>query len=513
MAGLAPRIAALAAEDLPLARALLAELIRVPAEVVSRLVEDGGDPACGLSNHEGPRLRALRRRIVDLGAVRRPEDVFLDGFGNLVWTVDDPSDGIPPARKRVIWWDGHADTATALRPRWRSSSGGGLDPYLGLVDPTAVDEGFLERELGWLPPREAWDHLVFGRGAADQLGGLAAQVIASRILLRLAPEGALRGVIVRSYATVAEEDNDGGGPRHVVRHELPSAPPERIPDVVILTESTGSADHGALGIYRGQRGRMQIEVEVRGRSCHGSMPWMGLNPLEHGGAILAEAARRTEAREGFLDHPFLGHGTRTASWARLDTPSDCEVPERFLFRFDRRLTVGETPERAVADVEGLDAVAAARAAGLGVTVSVPRYTTPTWTGVRPDNPAVYLGWETPADHPAVVAAAAAYRDVISPQVPDGVPGGGLQHEPRLGAWLFSTDGVGYLIPETDTSIPAGPAKRWVTSGAVRHPAMFGLGPGIEENTHKIGECVDVREVQHAAAFLAHYPSRLTSPEG
>jgi len=50
-------------------------------------------------------------------------------------------------------------------------------------------------------------------------------------------------------------------------------------------------------------------------------------------------------RRGFLDHPFLGHGTRTASWARLDTPSDCAVPERFVIRSDRRLTIGETPER------------------------------------------------------------------------------------------------------------------------------------------------------------------------
>jgi len=45
------------------------------------------------------------------------------------------------------------------------------------------------------------------------------------------------------------------------------------------------------------------------------MPWEGLNPLEHGGAIVAEAARRYDAREGFLDHPFLGHGTRTAQFA------------------------------------------------------------------------------------------------------------------------------------------------------------------------------------------------------
>ena len=73
---------------------------------------------------------------------------------------------------------------------------------------------------------------------------------------------------------------------------------------------------------------MQIEVTVTGRSCHGSMPWEGLNPFEFGGAILKEAAENYEKRDGFLDDPFLGHGTRTASWARLDTPSDCAVPER-----------------------------------------------------------------------------------------------------------------------------------------------------------------------------------------
>ncbi len=221
---LASRIAAMAAADLPLARALLAELVRIPADHVDR-----GDPACGCSNHEGPRLRYLQRRIVEIGAVRRAEDVAVDGFGNLVWTVDDPSDDIPPAEKRVIWVDGHADTVAALRPAWLEKTGGGLDPYLGLVDAGRVDEAFLRRELGWLPPRGEWEHLLFGRGSADQLGGLVAQAVASRILLALSGEGALRGVIVRSYATVAEEDNDGGGPRHVVRHELPGAPPSVSP--------------------------------------------------------------------------------------------------------------------------------------------------------------------------------------------------------------------------------------------------------------------------------------------
>jgi len=37
------------------------------------------------------------------------------------------------------------------------------------------------------------------------------------------------------------------------------------------------------------------------------------------------------------------------------------VPARFTFRFDRRLTAGETPERALHDVETLESVARARA--------------------------------------------------------------------------------------------------------------------------------------------------------
>jgi hypothetical protein len=35
--------------------------------------------------------------------------------------------------------------------------------------------------------------------------------------------------------------------------------------------------------------------------------------------------------------------------------------------------------------------------------------------------------------------------------------------------------------------------------------MFGIGAGIEQNTHRIGECVDARELQHAIAVLARFP--------
>ncbi|MCM2255876.1 MAG: M20/M25/M40 family metallo-hydrolase [Vicinamibacteria bacterium] len=503
------QIASLAARDLPLATRILREAIRIPADFVDKPVEQGGDPLCGLSNHEGPRMEYLKRMVVEAGAVRRPEDVDFDAYGNLVWAVQDEADGIPAKAKKVIYLDGHADTVRALRSDWRDKTNGGIDAYDGVVDLGRVDRDVLRGLLGYLPPDEEWGHLLFGRGSADQLAGVVSQIVATRILLELAPLGALRGVIVRSYATAAEEDNDGGGPLHLVGHVLPGAGPERVPDVVILTEGTGDANKGALGIYRGQRGRMQIEVVVTGRSCHGSMPWEGLNPFEHGGAIVAEAARRYDARDGFLDHPFLGHGTRTASWAKLDTPSDCAVPEKLTLRFDRRLTLGETPEQALKDVEALDAVRVARAAGLKVEIAVPPYREKTWRGYLADNPQIYRGWLTPEDHPAIRAAVAAYRGVVSPHVVE--PAGGaqkatLRREPRVDRWIFSTDGVGFPIPVSETRIAVPDSKRWIVSGDVKHPAMFGIGAGVEQNTHRVGENVDLRELQHAIAVIARFPS-------
>ncbi len=505
MTNLDTRIAELAAKYLPLAKEMLAEAIRIPADHVEKPLDQGGDPLCGLSNHEFPRLEYLRKKIIEIKAVRNAEDVFFDGFGNLVWRVEDPDDGIESSRKKVIYIDGHTDTVRALRSQWKEKVGG-VDCYNGLIDKSRINRDFLKKELGWVPPESEWDHLIFGRGSADQLGGVISAAIATKILVELTGEGALTGAIVFSYGTACEEDNDGAGPMYLNREVFPTAPPEVVPDVVILTDGTGCSRRGALGIYRGQRGRMQIEVSVTGKSCHGSMPWEGLNPFEYGGAIVKEAADAYERRDGFLDDPFLGHGTRTASWARLDTPSDCAVPERLVFRFDRRLTIGETPEQSVADIERLPAVAAARKAGLKVDVSVPVYSDASWKGFVLNNPQIYLGWVTPEEHPAIQAAVSTYRGVVGPHVDGKIGEGGvLTSEPRVERWVFSTDGVGFPVP-SDAKIPGAEGKDWIIGEHYKYPAMFGFGPGIEQNTHKIGECLDTRELQHCAAFLARFPS-------
>jgi acetylornithine deacetylase/succinyl-diaminopimelate desuccinylase-like protein len=185
------------------------------------------------------------------------------------------------------------------------------------------------------------------------------------------------------------------------------------------------------------------------------------------------------------------------------------VPERFTFRFDRRLTAGETPEQAVAEIEGLGAVREARDAGLRVDVTVPVYEQPTRTGYVPGNRQIYPSWVTPEDHPAIRAAVDAYRGVVSPHVVEpagGATAGARRREPRVDRWVFSTDGVGFPVPVDDDTIDVPPSKLWITDGPMKHPAMFGIGAGVEQNTHRIGECVDERELEHAIAVLARFPS-------
>ena len=275
--------------------------------------------------------------------------------------------------------------------------------------------------------------------------------------------------------------------------------------MLILTEGTGCAADGALGIYRGQRGRMQIEVEVTGKSCHGSMPWEGRNPLEYGGAIVAEAAQRYREGEGFGNDDFLGAGSRTASWASLETPSDCAVPERFTFRLDRRLTAGEDPEQARRDIE-----------------TCPR-------SRRPAKPGSRFG-----AHPGVRTA---HLEGLSAGQCTDLPGvgdsrrpsrrsrprrppiarwsrrrspmtrqGAGAEEPRVSRWVFSTDGVGVPLPAASAEVEVPANKRWIEMPPYHHPAMFGIGPGIEQNTHKIGEYVDTRELAPVIAFLTRFPT-------
>ena len=88
------------------------------------------------------------------------------------------------------------------------------------------------------------------------------------------------------------------------------------PEFVVITEPTDG------NIYRGQRGRMEIRVDVDGISCHGSAPERGDNAIYKMGDILQDV-RALNDKLHF--DPFLGKGTLTVSEIFFTSPSRCAV--------------------------------------------------------------------------------------------------------------------------------------------------------------------------------------------
>jgi putative selenium metabolism hydrolase len=218
--------------------------------------------------------------------------VQVDGFGNVLGRMGDG-----PA---VVALDGHLDTVgVGDRSTWTR------DPYAGTVE----------------------DGVLYGRGASDQSGGFAAAVYGARIAKDL---GLLDGVSLWVTGTVMEEDCDGLCWQFILREGVLK------PDVVVITEPT------ALRVYRGHRGRMEIEVRTQGRSAHGSAPERGSTPSTRWPPIVADIEALNDALAAGAD-PFLGKGSVTIAAVRSTSPSLCAVADSCTIHLDRRLTTGETP--------------------------------------------------------------------------------------------------------------------------------------------------------------------------
>ncbi|MBI2880374.1 MAG: M20 family metallopeptidase [Candidatus Tectomicrobia bacterium] len=105
---------------------------------------------------------------------------------------------------------------------------------------------------------------VFGRGASDDKGGVAAITLA---FLALERAGALPGGRLHLSAVMGEETGNVG-----TRHFLSGAPPL---DAALVAEWTGAAD-----VAVGYRGALWVEVRTTGRAAHGARPQEGVNAID-----------------------------------------------------------------------------------------------------------------------------------------------------------------------------------------------------------------------------------------
>jgi putative selenium metabolism hydrolase len=340
------------------------------------------------------------------------DEVRIDGLGNIIGRIGNGS--------RMIAFDAHIDTVYGGDiSQWDT------DPFQPVVR----------------------DGKVQGRGSVDQKGGMAALVYAGKMIKEL---GLNEQFTLLFTGTVMEEDCDGLCWQYLIREE------NIRPELVVITEPTN------LNIHRGQRGRMEMEVKIKGVSAHGSAPERGDNAIYKASRVALEI-ERLHAR--LKDDAFLGKGSVAVTQVISASPSLCAVPDGATLHLDRRLTQGETRERAIAEVQE----AITRAGYSDVDVTVPKYEETSYTGLKYPAEHYYPTWILEEGSPYLQSAISAYEGVLG-------------KKPVIDRWTFSTNGV-------------------AIAGMFGIPCL-GLGPGDERLAHAPNEACPVDHLSSAAAFYA-----------
>ena len=356
-------------------------------------------------------IRRIEQEMKTVGFDR----VTVDPMGNVLGTMG--------TGEKLIAFDAHIDTVgVGNRDNWT------FDPYLGYEN---------DAEIG-------------GRGASDQLGGIVSAVYGAKVMKDLGLLSDRYRVLVTG--TVQEEDCDGLCWQYILQEDKVK------PEFVVITEPTDG------NIYRGQRGRMEIRIDVKGVSCHGSAPERGKNAIYMMADILQEVR---ELNERLHYDPFLGKGTVTVSEIFYTSPSRCAVADSCAVSLDRRLTDGETYQSALDEVRALPSCIKYDA-----QVSMYKYDRPSWTGLTYPTDCYFPTWVIPAEHPATLAMVESFR--------------GLYGEPKVDKWTFSTNGVSIM-------------------GRYGVPCI-GFGPGKEAQAHAPNEITWKADLVKCCAVYAAMPS-------
>lgn len=322
-----------------------------------------------------------------------------------------------------IVFDSHIDTVDVGDPRsWRT------EPFKATV------------ERG----------VLYGRGASDNKAATAAMVHGAALIKRLGADTSRYTLHV--VGTVQEEDCDGLALEYLLTNTIPAA------EVVVLGEATN------LDVYRGHRGRGEFAVHTRGRAAHASAPERGVNAIYRMQPIIEQIERLNDR---LASDPFLGKGTVVISKIEAQTPSLNAVPDGCTIYLDRRLTIGESVESARAELEALPAVQEGEA-----TLELLRYEGTAYTGLTLSIDKYFPTWVLPEDHPAVRAGVETAERALG-------------RTPRVGRWVFSTNGVS-------------------SAGRLGIPTI-GFGPANEVYAHTADDQCPLEDLPVAAAWYAAFP--------
>lgn len=346
------------------------------------------------------------------------DEVYTDGLGSVIGRIGNG--------KKKLAFDAHIDTVgIGDLAQWET------DPYGG----------------------EIRDGYLYGRGTSDQLGGAASMIAAGRILKELEYTG---DYSVYFTFTVMEEDCDGIAWLYLIGEEGLK------PDYVVSTEPTCN------DLHRGHRGRMEIEIHLKGRACHGSRPHEG-DSAAYKAAKAALAIQKLNADLKPDDENFLGKGTVTVSSMQVTGPSQCSVPDTARLYLDRRLTWGEDATLAISQVEEYIREATGEKP---YRVFMPEYQKRGYKNTDYTQELYFPTWKLEANHPLVTATENAYQMLFK--------------EPMITeAHVGSTNAVAF-------------------AGRYGIPSII-VGPGDPAEAHKANEKIKVDNLEVCSALYALLP--------
>jgi acetylornithine deacetylase/succinyl-diaminopimelate desuccinylase-like protein len=196
--------------------------------------------------------------------------------------------------------------------------------------------------------RDGW---MYGRGVAVSKSDIASYALALRGLGAIA--GELRGA-VELHVTFDEEAGGEIGPAFLLEQEVTR------PDFAICAGFSYRVVHA-------HNGCLHLEVEVRGRSAHAALPATGVDALEAAAAALSALYdHRRELATRVSAIPGIGSPQLTVGLIRGGINTNV-VPDRVVFRLDRRIVPEEDPGRVQEQLETLIRDAVRRVPGAEVS--------------------------------------------------------------------------------------------------------------------------------------------------
>ena len=227
---------------------------------------------------------------------------------------------------------------------------------------------------------------VFGRGASDMKGGVAAMCAAAA---RADAAGTLAGEVI--ITAVADEEFESIGTRALIERGVRA-------DAAIVTEPT------RLAIAPAHRGFAWLEVTAHGRAAHGSRYDIGVDAIRGAALVMAELDVLEREALSRRTHPLLGHASLHASTIEGGVGWST-YPERCTLRIERRTLPGEGAADALLEVREACERVEARRPELTFTV------TPTFAQGPSD---------VPVDAPVVRALRSAMEALGEPTAVEGM---------------------------------------------------------------------------------------------